>query len=143
MSDPIQILLVEDNPADVRLTKEAFSESRINNELHVVVDGAAALDYLMESGNGSDRVVPDLVLLDLNLPKINGLEVLRQIRKHELLKMIPVIILTSSSSPEDINDCYTEGANCYISKPHGYDAFLEVVTQIEDFWLTVVHLPRT
>ena len=143
MNDPIEILLVEDTPADVRLTKEAFRDSSIKHELHVVGDGAAALDYMAHSVRGIDRSGPDLVLLDLNLPKISGLEVIKWMRAHERWKMTPVIILTTSGSPKDIKACYKEGANCYITKPHDYDAFQEAVKQIEDFWLTLVLLPRT
>lgn len=143
MNDPVQILLVEDNPADVRLTKEAFHESRSTNKLHVINDGAAALDYMIRSGQGDEHSYPDLVLLDLNLPKINGIEFIKRIRANERWKMIPVIMLTTSSSPKDIKACYAEGANCYITKPLGYEAFLETVKQIDEFWLTLARLPHS
>lgn len=143
MNNPIEILLIEDNAADVRLTKEAFRDSRIDNELRVVEDGAAALDYLMHSGEGGDRAVPDLILLDLNLPKLNGKEVLQRIKQHEQWKKIPVVVLTSSAAHQDIQVCYAQYVNCYITKPLGYDEFLKAVKQIEDFWLTLVRLPRT
>lgn len=141
MSTPIEILLVEDNPADVRLTKEALHDSRILNELCVVGDGAAAIDYLEKSGKGGQHSIPDLILLDLNLPKLNGQEVLRRIKQHEYWKLIPVVVLTTSSAQEDIQSCYAHHVNCYITKPLGFDAFLEAVKQIEDFWLTLVRLP--
>lgn len=139
---PIEILLVEDNPADVRLTKEAFQNSKITNELRVAVDGAAAIAYLELCGHGTDRALPDLILLDLNLPKLNGHEVLKRIKEHEVWKLIPVVVLTTSSAQKDIQDCYAQHVNCFITKPLGYDAFLEVVEQIEDFWLTLVRLPH-
>jgi chemotaxis family two-component system response regulator Rcp1 len=142
MNKPIEILLVEDNPADVRLTQEALRDSRIPNELHVVGDGAEAIAYLERTSQSGGRSVPDLVLLDLNLPKINGQEVLQRIKEHEIWKMIPVVVLTTSGSQQDIQACYTQHVNCYITKPLGFDAFLGTVKQIEDFWLTLVRLPR-
>jgi chemotaxis family two-component system response regulator Rcp1 len=142
MIRPIEILLVEDNPGDVRLTREAFRESRILNELNVVGDGAAAIEYLKGNGPHKATSIPDLVLLDLNLPKLSGREVLQRIKAHELWKVIPVVVLSTSESEVDIQGCYSDHANCYITKPLAFDAFLEVVRQIEDFWLTIVRLPR-
>ncbi len=138
---PIQILLVEDNPGDVRLTREAMTESRIENDLHVVNDGAAALDYLERKGDYADAPVPDLVLLDLNLPKVSGHEVLRTIKNSDALKMIPVVALTTSHAQADIEECYRHHVNCYITKPMSYGPFMDVVRSIEDFWLTRVELP--
>jgi CheY-like chemotaxis protein len=143
MSKPIEILLVEDNPADVRLTREALRDSSIVTELRVVGDGAAAIQYLEQSTTGGELPVPDLVLLDLNLPKVNGHEVLHRIKEHPLWKMIPVVVLTTSGSQQDIQACYSKYVNCYITKPLGFEAFLGAVKQIEDFWLTLVRLPRT
>jgi len=142
MTKPIEILLVEDNPADVRLTQEALRDSRIPNELHVVGDGAQAIAYLERTDTSGDHAIPDLVLLDLNLPKINGQEVLQRIKEHEIWKMIPVVVLTTSVSQTDIQACYAQYVNCYITKPLGFEAFLGTVKQIEDFWLTLVRLPR-
>ena len=143
MKRPVEILLVEDNPGDVRLTREALRESRIANELRVVGDGAAAIAYLERSGPSGPPSVPDLVLLDLNLPKLNGHEVLQRIKTHEIWKVIPVVVLTSSGSEVDIHECYSHHVNCYITKPLAFDAFMGVVRQIEDFWLTIVRLPRS
>ncbi len=138
MTRCIEILLVEDNAADVRLTKEALRESRISNELKVVGDGAAAIAYLEQTAPP-----PDIVLLDLNLPKLSGREVLHRIKSHVLWKVIPVVILTTSESEMDVQACYAEHVNCYITKPLAFDAFKEVIKQIEDFWLTIVRLPHS
>jgi len=143
MTRPIEILLVEDNPGDVRLTQEALRESRIANALSVVGDGAAAITFLEESGPAGTNAIPDLVLLDLNLPKLSGRDVLSRIKEHEHWKVIPVVVLTTSESEKDILECYPRHVNCYITKPLAFDAFLEVVRQIEDFWLTIVRLPRS
>ena len=139
--DPVDILLVEDNPGDVRLTEEAFKDARINNELHVVTDGEAALDYLHRRGEYEDVTRPQLVLLDLNIPKVNGLEVLEEVRDDPDLTTLPVIILTSSRAEEDIVKGYELHTNAYITKPIGPDEFLKVVRSFEEFWLTLVELP--
>jgi len=139
---PIEILLVEDNPGDVRLTREALSESRILNRLSVVTDGAAALDYLERRSPYEEAPVPDLVLLDLNLPKISGLEVLEHIKNHERLKVVPVVALTTSQSERDIWASYAHHVNCYITKPMSFEPFMEVIRGIEDFWLSIVRLPH-
>jgi chemotaxis family two-component system response regulator Rcp1 len=139
---PIEILLVEDNPGDVRLTREAMTESRIANNLNVVGDGAAALDFLERKGEYANAPVPDLVLLDLNLPKVSGHDVLESIKRNEALKTIPVVALTTSHARADIEQCYKNHVNCYITKPMSYGPFMDVVRSIEDFWLTRVELPR-
>jgi CheY-like chemotaxis protein len=140
-ANPIEILLVEDNPADVRLTEEVFKESRISNNLHVVTDGVEALAYLRREGGYPDAVKPDIILLDLNLPKKDGREVLDEIKRDPELKVIPVIVLTTSSSDRDILHTYTNGANCYITKPVDFEQFMKVIHSLEDFWLTIVRLP--
>jgi two-component system, chemotaxis family, response regulator Rcp1 len=138
---PIEILLVEDSPGDVRLTSEAFKDSRVFNRLHVVKDGAEAIAFLRKQGEFKNALRPDLILLDLNLPKKNGQEVLAEIKEDLELKRIPVIILTVSKSEEDILRSYNLHANCYITKPIEFDHFLEAVRSIENFWLAIVKLP--
>ena len=138
---PIEILLVEDNPGDVRLTQEALKESKVTNNLHVAEDGMEALDFLYHKGNHTDAPRPDLILLDLNLPKKDGRELLEDIKADEELKRIPVVVLTTSKAEEDIYRMYDQHANCYITKPIDFDQFIEVVKSIEDFWLTIVKLP--
>ena len=138
---PIDILLVEDNPGDVRLTREAFKEGQINNDLVVVRDGEAALDFLYQRDEYAEASRPDLILLDLNLPKIGGLEVLDAIKGDPSLRSIPVIILTGSESEEDIIRGYNAHSNAYLTKPVTPDGFIELVRTFEDFWLTLVHLP--
>jgi two-component system, chemotaxis family, response regulator Rcp1 len=140
---PVKILLVEDNPADVRLTIEALKEGKIINRLNVVKDGVEALDYLQRRGAFTDAPRPDLVLLDLNLPKKDGREVLDEIKRDDDLKRIPVVVLTTSQAEEDILKSYNLHANCYISKPVDLEQFIAVVKTIEDFWLAVVSLPRS
>jgi two-component system, chemotaxis family, response regulator Rcp1 len=137
----MDILLVEDNPGDVRLTKEALSEGRISNNLHVASDGIEAIEFLTKSGNFKNAITPDLVLLDLNLPKMNGFEVLEKIKNDEQLKSIPVIVLTTSESEHDVKTSYLLHVNCYVSKPVEYDSFMNVVKGIEDFWFTIAKLP--
>jgi two-component system, chemotaxis family, response regulator Rcp1 len=140
-SRAIEILLVEDNPGDARLTMEAFKEGRVLNRLTVINDGAEALAYLRREGKYSNRNLPDLVLLDLNLPKMDGREVLAEVKSDERLKNIPVVVLTTSSAPEDVMRAYGNHANCYITKPVDLDQFLRVVQSIESFWLSLVKLP--
>ena len=137
----IEILLVEDNPGDARLAKEALRESKFWNNLNIAVDGVQALDYLRKKGKYADAATPDLVLLDLNLPKKDGREVLAEIKADDKLKRIPVVILTTSTAEEDILKTYDLHANCYISKPIDLDQFMKVVRSIEDFWISIVKLP--
>jgi CheY-like chemotaxis protein len=137
----IEILLVEDNPADVRLTKEALKEGRILNRLSVVVDGMEAISFLRREGGYKDVPRPDLILLDLNLPKKDGREVLAELKSDDGLKSIPVVVLTTSKAEEDILECYKHHANCYITKPVDLEQFIGVTRSIEDFWLGVVQLP--
>ncbi|MFA5110318.1 MAG: response regulator [Desulfobaccales bacterium] len=138
---PIEILMVEDNPGDVRLTIEALKEGKIRNNLHTVEDGVQALAFLRRRGPYAEAPRPDLVLLDLNLPKKTGREVLAEIKEDPDLRRIPVVILTVSKAEQDIIKSYNLHANCYITKPVELDQFLEVVKSIENFWLTVVMLP--
>lgn len=138
----IEILLVEDNPGDVFLTRTALQKARIPNNLHVVPDGEEAIAFMHQKGQYVDEPRPDLILLDLNLPKKNGHEVLKEVKSNQDLKRIPVVILTSSSSENDILSSYDLYANCYICKPFELDQFTEVVEAIENFWLSVVKLPR-
>lgn len=138
---PIEILMVEDNPGDVRLTQEALKGAKVSNTLQVVEDGAAALDFLYRRGDYADAPRPDLILLDLNLPKKNGREVLEVIKQDAQLKMIPVVILTTSQAEEDVVRAYSLHANCYISKPVDFTQFTKIVRTIEDFWLSIVTLP--
>ena len=138
---PIEILLVEDNQGDISLTKEAFKEGRVSNRINVVQDGEQAILYLRRQGEFVDAVVPDIVLLDLNLPKKDGREVLHEIKTDPTLRRIPVVILTTSIAEEDILNVYDNHANCYIRKPVDLDKFIEVVRKVEDFWLTIVKLP--
>jgi two-component system, chemotaxis family, response regulator Rcp1 len=141
MSQTIEILLVEDNPGDVELTREAFYEGKIGNRLSVAKDGVEALAMLRKEGIHRDSPRPDIVLLDLNLPRKGGLEVLAELKDDPDLRSIPVVILTTSLSEEDIARSYHAHANCYISKPVDFDKFMAVVRSLENFWLTVVRLP--
>ena len=138
---PIEILLVEDNPGDVRLTKEAMKEGKVLNHISVVTDGVEAMDFLRKSGKYLLVPRPDLILLDLNLPRKDGREVLAEIKQDPQLKRIPVVILTTSQAEQDIIKTYELYANCYICKPVDLDQFLNVARLIEDFWLTIVKLP--
>jgi two-component system, chemotaxis family, response regulator Rcp1 len=140
-SQRIDILLVEDNPADVRLTREALLEGRVLNQLNVVGDGVEALEYLFRRGQYADAKRPDLILLDLNLPKKDGREVLAEIKGDPDLKRIPVVVLTTSEAQADIFKSYNLHANCYIAKPADFDRFIQVVKSIDHFWLNVVKLP--
>lgn len=137
----IEILLVEDNPGDVRLTKEALKEAKVGNNLHVVEDGVAAMQFLNREGEFNEVPRPDLILLDLNLPKKDGREVLEEIKADDSLKTIPVVVLTTSHAEEDIVRSYNLHANCYVTKPVDLDQFIRIVKSIEDFWLTIVKLP--
>ena len=138
---PIDILLVEDNPGDADLAREALEGGKLNNKLFVVGDGEAAMDFLHQTGRYEDAPRPDLILLDLNLPRKDGREVLADIKAHEKLKRIPVVILTTSQSEEDVLKSYNLHANCYITKPIDLNQFIKVVRSIEDFWLSIVVLP--
>ncbi len=137
----IQVLLVEDSPGDIRLTQEALKDAKIHINLQVVRDGEQAMSFLMREGEYANAPRPDLILLDLNLPKKDGREVLKEIKESETLKIIPVVILTTSASEADILRSYSLHANCYITKPVTLDGFLTVVRSIEDFWMSVVKLP--
>ena len=137
----MQILLVEDNPGDIRLTQEALKEGSIKNVLNVVKDGVEALDYLKKKGKFMNNPTPDIILLDLNLPRKDGREVLAEIKADEYLKLIPVIILTTSDADQDIIRSYKLHANCFITKPVDLDQFIFIIRQIETFWFTVVKLP--
>ena len=138
---PIEVLLVEDDPGDVLMTREAFEEHRIGNRLNVVPDGVEALAYLRREEPYPDAVRPDLILLDLNLPRRDGREVLQEIKNDDSLRHIPVVVLTTSQLDEDILRSYQLHANAYVTKPVDFDRFIEVVRQIDDFFLTVVKLP--
>jgi chemotaxis family two-component system response regulator Rcp1 len=139
--DPIEILLVEDNPGDVRLTEEALTESKVRNTLHVARDGVEALEFLRgRDGNGGGKK-PDIILLDLNLPRMNGREVLANIKADPELRRIPVVVLTTSRAEQDIIETYDLHANCYIVKPVGLDEFITIVRSVEDFWLSIVRMP--
>ena len=144
MSDPnpaIRLLLVEDNPGDADLAREALENSKVRNNLHVVGDGEAAMAFLRRHGKYAAAPRPDLVLLDLNLPKKDGREVLAEVKADDVLKRIPVVILTTSKAEEDILKTYNLHANCYITKPIDLNQFIKVVQSIEEFWFTIVKLP--
>jgi len=136
-----RILFVEDNPGDVRLVQEAFKDSKIENEINVVHDGVQAMDYLWKKGAYAAAFRPDLILLDLNLPKKDGREILMEIKQNEEFKSIPVVILSSSNATADIRSTYDNYANCYIQKPINYDDYMEVIGRIEEFWFTIVKMP--
>ncbi|HEX9710678.1 MAG TPA: response regulator [Candidatus Thermoplasmatota archaeon] len=138
---PIQILLVEDNPGDVRLTEEAMREAKVRNRIESVGDGEEAIAYLRRTGKHAKAPRPDVILLDLNLPKKSGLEVLKEIKGDDDLKRIPVVVVTTSKAEQDIVKSYDLHANCYVTKPVDLAQFMEVVRSIEDFWLTIVKLP--
>lgn len=137
----INILLVEDNPGDIRLTKEVLKEGKIRNKLDVVTDGEEAILYLKKTGFYKEATTPDIILLDLNLPKKDGREVLAEIKTDPLLMLIPVIVLTTSAAEQDILNMYAHHANCYITKPVDFNQFINVIKSIEDFWLSIVKLP--
>ena len=138
----LEVLLVEDSPGDVRLTREAFRDAKTNINLHVATDGVAAMAFLRHEGDHSQAPRPDFILLDLNLPKMDGREVLAQIKMDDSLKTIPTVVLTTSESEVDIAKSYQLQANCYLSKPVQLDAFEALVKSINDFWLTKVKLPQ-
>jgi CheY-like chemotaxis protein len=138
----IEILLVEDNPGDARLIQEAFKDGRIKNNLHIVYDGEEATDFLFKKNKYINAIRPDLIILDLNLPKKNGQEILSEIKTDDDLKIIPVVILSISKAVEDIIKTYKLHANCFITKPIDLNKFIEAVKSIEDFWLTLVKLPK-
>ena len=137
----IDILLVEDSPADVLITREALTEARLFNTIHVAEDGVVALEFLRRQGRFADAPRPDLILLDLNLPRKHGREVLAEIKADEALKSIPVVVLTTSSAEEDIIRSYNLHANCYVVKPVEFDSFVKAVQSIRQFWFTIVALP--
>jgi chemotaxis family two-component system response regulator Rcp1 len=139
--EPIDILLVEDNPGDVRLTVEALKEGKVHNRLSVVQDGVEALAFLRREGKYADAPRPDVILLDLNLPKKDGREVLAEIKADDRLRRIPVVVLTTSKAEEDILRSYALHANCYVTKPVDLEQFITVVRSIEDFWFSIVRLP--
>ncbi|WP_254824195.1 response regulator [Haloglomus halophilum] len=139
--NPIEILLVEDNPGDVQLTRKAFEDAGLVNNLHVVNDGVSAMEYLRQEGEYADADRPDMVLLDLNLPRKSGEEVLTEIKHDDDLKRIPVVILTSSDAEEDMIKTYNEHANAYLTKPVDFQGFLDVVSRVEGFWISVVEFP--
>jgi two-component system, chemotaxis family, response regulator Rcp1 len=139
---PIDILLVEDNPGDVRLTIEALKEGKVLNTLSVAMDGVEALSFLHREDKYADAPRPDLILLDLNLPKKDGREVLAEIKSDDNLKCIPVVVLTTSQAEQDIFNSYNLHANCFITKPVDLEQFIYVLQSIEDFWLTIVKLPQ-
>jgi len=138
---PIEILLVEDSPGDVRLTREAFKDAKVLINLNVASDGVEAMAYLGREGKHANAPRPDLILLDLNLPKKDGREVLAELKESPALKCIPVVILTTSASAADIQGSYLHYANCYITKPVDLEGFLKVVRSIDSFWMSVVRLP--
>jgi two-component system response regulator len=140
---PLQVLLVEDNPGDAELTRQSLASSRLAISLVTLDDGEKALRYLRKEAPYQKAETPDLVLLDLNLPKLSGGELLREIKTDRQLKALPVIVLTSSEEETEISKCYDEGANCYIVKPVDFSSFLKVVSLIETFWFSVVKLGRT
>lgn len=139
--DPIEILLVEDNAGDVRLTREALAEAKVPNRLHVVPDGIAALQFLKKEDLHAETPTPDLVLLDLNIPKMSGFEVLAQIKADPTLRRTPVIVLTSSKADGDVLRCYSNYANSYVTKPADLDQYFSVLEIIDEFWLSTVRLP--
>lgn len=139
---PVEILLVEDNEGDIGLVEEVFEEGRINNNLNITEDGEEAMEFLRKEGEFANSPRPDLILLDLNLPKKDGREVLEEIKDDENLRRIPVVVLTTSKAEKDILKSYDMHANSYITKPVDFDQFIKVIKSIEDFWLEVVKLPE-
>lgn len=140
--ETVEILLAEDNPGDVMLTKKAFEQGKLANNLHVVTDGVEALEFLRQEGEYADEPRPDLVLLDLNMPRKDGQDVLKDLQADNDLCRIPVVVLTSSESEEDIAKSYELNANAYLTKPVDFDGFIEIINRMEDFWFKVVKLPQ-
>jgi Response regulator containing a CheY-like receiver domain and an HD-GYP domain len=140
-SRPVNILLIEDNPGDVRLTQEAFKEGSMSINLKVKMDGVEAIKYLKNEDLDEEHIIPDLILLDLNLPKRDGREVLEEIKSDDTLKRIPVVVLTTSNAEQDILKSYNLHVNCYINKPVDFDKFFDIIQKIEEFWLTTAILP--
>lgn len=140
---PIKILLVEDNLADTVLIQESLLESKLNLDIDTVIDGEKAMDYLHENLNNDKERLPDLIILDLNMPRKDGREVLKEIKEHEELRLIPVVIMTTSENEEDVKFAYKNHANSYISKPVDMEQFTKIVSSINDFWLTIVKLPNS
>jgi CheY-like chemotaxis protein len=138
---PIEVLLVEDDPGDVLLIREAFDFNKVHNNLNVVSDGEQALDYLRGTGDYTDRIRPDLVLLDLNLPRKDGREVLAEVKSDPSLRTIPIVVLTTSEAEEDVLKSYQLHANAYVTKPVDFERFVSIVRQIDDFFVSVVRLP--
>ncbi len=138
-----EVLLVEDSPGDVRLTREALKEGKVRNNLSVVSDGVEAMAFLRREGKYADAPRPDIVLLDLNMPRKDGREVLAEMKSDEHLKRIPVVVLTTSEAEQDILRTYDLHANCYLTKPVNLEQFISIVKSVEDFWLTIVQLPRS
>jgi CheY-like chemotaxis protein len=141
--EPVEILLVEDDPGDVLMTREALAESKVLNNLTVVSNGEEALRYLLREGEYADAVRPDLVLLDLNLPRVDGREVLARVKADERLRTIPVVVLTTSEAEEDVLRSYQLHANAYVTKPVDFESFVDVIRQVDDFFISVVRLPRS
>lgn len=137
----MNVLLVEDNPGDVRLTQEAFKEAKMSINLDVTMDGAEAIKFLRKEAPYEDSVIPDLILLDLNLPKKDGREVLKEIKTDDMLKRIPVVVLTTSNAEQDIMKSYNLHVNCYINKPVDFEKFFDIIQKIEEFWLSTAILP--
>ena len=143
MGRAAEVLLVEDSPGDVRLTREALKEGKVRNNLSVVNDGVEAMEFLRRQGKYADAPRPDIVLLDLNMPRKDGREVLAEMKSDDDLKRIPVVILTTSEAEQDILKTYELHANCYLTKPVDLEQFISIVKSVEDFWLTIVQLPRS
>ena len=137
----IQVLLVEDDPGDVLMTREAFDDNKVANVLHVVSDGAEAMEFLRKEGQYANAPTPDLVLLDLNLPRMDGREVLAAVKADDELRQIPIVVLTTSEAEEDVLRSYALHANAYVTKPVDFERFIEVVRKIDDFFVSVVRLP--
>jgi CheY-like chemotaxis protein len=140
-AEPVEILLAEDNPGDVKLTEKALEKGQVLNNLHVVNDGVEAVRFLRQEGEYAEKPRPDMILLDLNMPKKGGIEVLEDIEDDPSLSRIPIVVLTSSEAEEDIVQSYDLHANAYLTKPVDFDGFLDIVSRIEDFWLSVVKMP--
>ena len=140
--NPVEILLAEDNPGDVTLSKKALEQGKLGNNLHVVTDGVEALDFLRQTGEYDDTPRPDLILLDLNMPRKDGQDVLKELKADDDLCRIPVVVLTSSESEEDIAKSYELNANAYLTKPVDFDGFIEIVNRLENFWFKIAKLPE-